>query len=315
MAVREIPELKADIIRAKKQTGTAVLAHHYVHPDIQDIADCTGDILKLALYAQNCSESRIVVCGIACAAETAALLCPSKEILLSHPQARCPMSGQIYPGRIEMFREGHPNALVATTLHASAALKGECDLCVTADNAVDVLRAAGASEVLFAADQSLGEYLAENLPEVDMTLINCRCPMHSSVSTQDVELARQKWKNAALAVNVSCRREIRQLADMVGSTNDILRYCRAVDWDVIIADNASVRGMLCRELPERSFYQLAPSKLICSSIQINSLESVEQTILGRFGVKITIAPFIAQKAIRPIERMIELIPGFVADSL
>jgi len=306
LAVREIPELKADILRAKEETGTAVLAHYYIDPDIQEVADHCGDSLSLALTARELDCSRIVVCGVHFTAETISLLCPDKEIILAHSQSRCPMSGQLSPRRIQTFREDHPDVLVVTGLSASAALKAECDLCVTADNAVDLLRASQASEVLFAADYNLGEYLSENLPDISFTLLNCTCPMHGSVCVQDVELARQKWPGAMLAVNVSCKKDIRQLGDMVGSTADIIRYCEAVEWDVIIADDNDVCSMLSRRLPERSFHQLAPSKFICSGMRINNLEMLELSILGRFGAKVEVDPFTARKAIRPIERMLEL---------
>lgn len=306
MAVREIPELKKDISKLKKQTGTAVLVHNYIDPDIQDVADCCGDCMELAAAARELSQERIVVCGVHFVAETVALLCPDKEIILAHSQSRCPMSNQIYPGRIRMYREDNPDVCVVAGLNASAALKAECDFCVAQDNALDVIRASGASQVLFASDCNLGEYLSENLPDVEFTLWNCRCPMLSSVCVQDVELARQKWPSAVIAANMNCSREIRQLADMVGSTADIVRYCEAVDWDVIIADEASVCRALSRRLPERGFHQLAPSKFICSNMQINTLERLEKAILGEFGQRVEPEPACRAGALAAIERMLEL---------
>lgn len=306
MAVREISELKEDILRLKEKTGTAVLVHNYIDPDIQDIADCCGDCMELAEAARILPNHRIVLCGVHFAAEVIALLCPEKEIILAHSQSRCPMSNQIYPGRIKMFREDNPDVCVVAGLNASAALKAECDFCIAQDNALDVLRASGASKVLFASDCNLGEYLSENLPDIDFTLWNCCCPMLSSVCVQDVELARQKWPNAVLAANMNCRRDIRQLADMVGSTADIIRYCEAVEWDVIIADEASVCKSLSRRYPERGFYQLAPSKFICSNMQINTLERLEKAILGEFGQRVEPEPRSRAGALAAVERMLEL---------
>ena len=306
MAVREIPELKADILKLKKQTGTAVLAHLYTDPDVQDIADACGDSLDMIAAAQRLGEKRIVVAGVYYTAETIAMLCPDKQIFLAHPQARCPMSGQIYPGRVRNYREEHPGCLIVTGLSASAQLKAECDLCVTRSNAVDVIRKSRASEILFASDCNIGEYLRENLPDVAIEAWNCSCPMMSSVAVQDVELARQKWSGAALAVNMSCRGEIRRLADMVGSAADIIRYCEAVDWDVMIADEVAVCQKLSRSHPERNFRQLAPSKLICSNMQINTLEAVERAIKGEFGIAAEPDPRCADAALEPVMRMLEL---------
>ena len=306
LAVREIHELKEDILKAKESAKTAVLSHYYTDPDIQDISDCVGDTLELALFAHRTDLRRIVVCGAHFNAETCALLCPDKEIILAHPQARCPMSGQIYAGRIRMYREDHPDALVVTALNASAQLKAESDLCLTQDNATTLLHILGAKEILFAADRNFGEYLSENLPGISFTLLNCTCPMLSSATAQDVELARQKWSGALIAANISCRREVRREADMVGSTTDIIRYCENSDSPVIIADDNDVRKALCRRFPEREFHQLAPSKFFCSSMRINNLEILELSILGRNGVRTALDSGTRIKALKPLERMIEL---------
>lgn len=306
MAVREIPELKADILRLKEQTGTAVLAHYYIDPDVQEIADACGDSMGLVRAAMELDAKRIVIAGVYFMAETIALLCPDKEIILAHSQARCPMSGQIFPGRIRMYREEHPDCFIVTGLSASSKLKAECDLCVTRSNAVDILRRLEVKEVLFASDCNIGEYLKENLPDVDVTVWNCSCPMLNSVAVQDVDLARQKWSGASLAVNMSCRSEIRRMADIVGSAADIIRYCEAVDWDVIIADETAVCQMLSRRHPERQFHQLAPSKLICSNMQINTLEAVERAIKGEFGVTVEPDVLSGGQAEAAVRRMLEL---------
>lgn len=290
MAVREIPELKADILKEKERHGTAVAAHYYCDPDIADIADCFGDSAELALAVSKLPHSRVVVCGVHFIAESVKLFCPEKEIVLAHSQAKCPVSGQIRPQRLQFFREEHPQALIVGCTSASIALKAESDLCVTPANAVEAIRSFPNEEVLFYSDKYLGNYIASQLPQKKIELMSCCCPTMSSPTLQDVELARIKWPNAVLAANNRCCPEILATAEFVGGTGDILRYCTATEGDVIIADEINVCRFLCRKYPERNFYQLAPSKLVCNNMQITNLETVERAVKGEFGTVISIAP-------------------------
>ena len=307
MSVKEIPELKADILALKKQTGTAVFSHFYQDPDVIEISDGFGDTMDIARMAAQSPCERVVVCGVSFTAETVELLLPEKEIILAHPQARCPMTGQIYPRRIDMYREEHPDTCVVTCISSSAALKAVSDVCVTATNAVEVLRALSETDILFAGDGNLGEYIAENLPEKNIEVWSCCCPVLSFIDERDIELSRQKWPGARVAANNSCTAEVRKAADYIGSTADIIRYCEAVEWDVIVADEVSVCKLLRRRCEGRGFYQPAPSKLICNNMEITSLETVERVLKGEFGLRVSVEENLRVNAKKPIDRMLGLI--------
>ncbi len=306
MAVRDIPELKSDILSAAKSADTAVLVHSYEDPDLMDIADCSGDCVDLACALRRSNHPRAVVCGVRFVAETIALLCPDREIILAHPQARCPMSGQVYPGRVRAWREEHPETCVVCSVHFGAGIKAESDLCITFNNALKVLSASNARRMLLLTDNNLGQWLSERLPEKEIELWPCSCPAMSGARAVDIELCRTKWPQALVAANGCLPTEVTAAADMSGSTEQILEFCRQTDRDVIIADEVSVCSSLRRQYPDKGIWQLAPSKLICSNMKITNLEILERAVKGEFGVRVEVDPGLASRALVPVRRMLEL---------
>lgn len=306
MAVRDIPELKSDIISLKEKTNTAVLVHSYQDADLRDVADAVGDCIDLACALRKSTHPRAVVCGVKYVAQTVALLCPDREIVLAHPQARCPMSGQVYHGRLRSWREEHPDTCVVCSVQFPAELKAECDLCVTGNNALKVLAACGARRILLLADSNYGQWLRDRLPEKEIELWPCSCPAMTGAQAMDVELCRTKWQDAVIAANGSLRPEVTELADMSGTTEEIMAFCAASDRDVIVADEVSVCGALQRMYPNKGIWQLAPSKLICNNMKLTDLETLERALKGEFGLSVTVEKSVAERAITPMKRMLEL---------
>lgn len=306
MAVRDIPELKSDIIKLKESVETAVLVHCYQDPDLADVADGVGDCIELAQILRKSGHRRAVVCGVRYVAEVIALLCPDREIILAHPQARCPMSGQVYPGRVKTWREEHPDTCVVCSVHFGVKLMAECDLCITQNNALRVLEASEVRRMLLLTDSSLGQWLKERLPEKEIELWPCSCPAMTAVKAVDVELCRTKWPDAVVAVNGALAPEVIAAADMSGSTDQIMEFCAASDRDVIVGDEVSVCSTLNRRYPEKRIWQLAPSKLICSNMKLTGLETLERALKGEFGCQVTNPPGTASRALVPLTRMLEL---------
>lgn len=306
MAVREIPELKNDILELKKRTGVTIVAHRYQDPDVIDVADACGDVIQMARAVSESPNQKALVCGVRCIAEVISMFCPEKEIILAHPQARCPMSGQIYPGRVRQFREEHPDTCIICMVSASTALKAECDLCVTEDNSFRVMSTSTAGKMLFLSDSNLGQCLRDMLPEKDIELWSCHCPALSGVSTDDVKLCRIKWPDAMIFANRQLSREVTLAADMCGSTAEIIEFCEKSDRDVVIADESNVCERLKRRFPEKGLFQLAPSKLLCNNMRLTALPTVERALKGEFGAVITASPEHCARAMLTLTRMLAL---------
>ena len=301
----KIPELKEAIRRVKEETGTLVLAHTYQDPDIIDVADISGDSFALSkAAAARPDKKRVLLCGVRFMADTVKILSPEKEVILSHKNATCPMAEQIPPERVRAFREANPDVCVCAYINTSTELKAECDVCVTSSTAVKIVSALPARRILFIPDQNLGGFVRGAVPEKEIILWNGCCPTHHSVSVKDAEEAKAAHPGAKIAVHPECRREVTVLCDFVGSTSEIIAYCKRVTDDVIIATERGVCDKLRRDYPERGFYQLAPNKLVCPNMKMTTLQNVYDALRGQSGDVIEIDEALRLRAKRSIDNML-----------
>ena len=238
-------------------------------------------------------------------ADTVKILSPEKEVVLSHKKATCPMAEQIAPERVRAFRQEHPDVCVCAYINTSTELKAECDVCVTSSTAVKIVSSLPSEKVLFIPDQNLGGYVAQFVPEKEIILWDGCCPTHHSVSVKDVQEAKAKHPGAKIAVHPECRREVVELCDFIGSTSEIISYCKRVSDDVIIATERGVCEKLARDYPERGFFQLAPGKLTCPNMKMTTLQNVYDALLGNFGDVIEIEESLRLRAKRSIDNMLK----------
>ncbi|MBP3413727.1 MAG: quinolinate synthase NadA [Clostridia bacterium] len=307
MPVREPIVLIEDIKQLKRETDTAIFAHNYMDPDIIEVADYCGDSLGMALAAEQAKQKNILICSVRYTAETAAVMAPDKNIRLSHSQAICPVTGQMSAVRVRKYREDNPDVCIMASINSSLEIKAEADICADAENILRVASSVKKDKILFLPDESLGNYLKENMPEKEIEVWPGGCPVLRSVDISDIELARQKWPGVPVVVNNACRSEVRKLADFCASTGEIVEYCNKSLHEVIICDEISIHGRLYRKYPERFFRQLAPSKLICNSMRLTTLEVVERALKGEAGEQIILPFDLAESARAPLEAMIKAV--------
>ena len=302
-----ITELKNKIIEAKKETGTVVLAHTYQDPDIIDIADITGDSFFLSKKAAEIKAKRVVMCGVRFMGESVKILSPETETILPVPSATCPMAEQILPERVRKFKEENPEIEVVAYINTTAALKAECDVCVTSSSAIKIVDKIEADDILFIPDQHLGSFVKEKLPHKNILLWDGYCPVHAQLTAEDVLECKKEHPDAVFAVHPESPVEVVALADMVGATSEIINYAKAQKGKVIIGTERGVVDYLAlhEENGER-FIQLAPEKLCCEDMKKISLEDVYKAIIGEGGEKIELPEKLRKKALVSINRMLEL---------
>ncbi len=302
-----ITELKNKIIEAKKETGTVVLAHTYQDPDIIDIADITGDSFFLSKKAAEIKAKRVVMCGVRFMGESVKILSPETETILPVPSATCPMAEQILPERVRKFKEENPETEVVAYINTTAALKAECDVCVTSSSAIKIVDKIEADDILFIPDQHLGSFVKEKLPHKNIILWDGYCPVHAQLTAEDVLECKKEHPDAVFAVHPESPAEVVALADMVGATSEIINYAKAQKGKVIIGTERGVVDYLAlhEENGER-FIQLAPEKLCCEDMKKISLEDVYKAIIGEGGEKIELPENLRKKALVSINRMLEL---------
>lgn len=309
MPVREPIVLKEDIKQLKRETDTAIFAHNYMDPDIIEIADVCGDCFELTSAAARIEQKNILVCAVRYVAETVAVMAPDKNVRLSHSQANCPMTGRIRAERVELFRQENPDVCIVAGMNSSLQIKANADVCVTAGNAVTVINSLPQEKILFIPDGGLGEYVAQRAENKQMEIWPGGCPVLRSAEKSDIELARRKWPGVPIAVNSRCRQEVAELADMTGSTDEIIDFCENSVHDVVICDETAIRMRMNERYPERFFKQLASSKLICNSMKLTTLEIVERALKGEAGEQMLIPFDLADAAREPIEAMIKIMSG------
>lgn len=303
----EISEIKRKIIEAKEKTGTVILAHTYQEPDIIDVADITGDSFFLSKKAAEIKAERVIMCGVRFMAESVKILSPETETILPVPSATCPMAEQILPERVRKFKEDNPEAQVVAYINTTAALKAECDVCVTSSSAIKIVDKIDAPSILFIPDQHLGSFVKEKLPHKNIILWDGYCPVHAQLTKEDVIECRKAHPDAVFAVHPESPAEVVALADMVGATSEIINYAKAQKGKVIIGTERGVVDYLAiNEENGDRFIQLAPEKLCCEDMKKISLEDVYKAIIGEAGEKIELPEDLRKKALVSINRMLEL---------
>ncbi len=297
-------ELQKEILRLKKEKDVCILAHAYQTHDILEIADFSGDSYGLSKEASATPQNTVLMCGVRFMAETAKILSPQKKVLLSHPDAGCPMAEQLSPAELKKIREEHPDCAVVAYINTTAELKTLCDVCVTSASALEVVKRLPQKDILFIPDCNLGSWLEKQLPEKTFHFVNGGCPVHMSVTVQDVEQARRSHPDAILLVHPECKKEVTVLADYAGSTTGILAFVEKSQADsFIIGTDNSVVQHLQYTYPEKKFYSLS-KKCICSDMRLTTLVDVYNCLRGTAGEEIILPDDVIQKARRCIDAML-----------
>lgn len=304
--MKTIREIQDEIQILKREKNIAVAAHAYQSREILEIADYTGDSFKLSVDLAETKAKTVVLCGVRFMAETAKLLCPDKRVVLAHPGCRCAMAAQISPEYVREYKAAHPGCTAVCYINTTAALKAECDVCVTSSSALKIVEGLPEGEILFVPDRNLGGYVSGKNPGKAMTLYNGCCPVHDAVTAQETREALALHPNARLLVHPECRDEVTALADYVGSTSGIMQYAQeSAEKEFIIGTEVSIVDSLSYMLPDKRFYLLSP-KLLCPDMRITSLMDVYRAVRGEGGEEILLDPSVEAGARRCIDRMISL---------
>ena len=297
----------------KKQRQAIILAHNYQRDEVQDIADFVGDSLGLAQTASKTDAKVIVFCGVHFMAETAAILCPDKIVLMPDPQAGCPMANMITVRELKELKKHYPDAVVVTYVNSSAAIKAESDYCCTSSNAVKLVQSIPKEKrIIFIPDQYLGSYVKSQTCLTgsqfgqagrDIGLWRGYCPTHRRILPQDIENKKHLYPKAEVVVHPECTPEVIALADKVASTSGILKYCHESDRnEFIIGTEIGILHRLKKENPGKTFIPVT-ELADCPNMKLNSLEKIIWS-LEDMQTRITVPEDIAQRAMKSIQRML-----------
>lgn len=279
--------LKEKILKLKKDRNAIILSHYYQRDEIQELADFVGDSYKLSEIARDCIENTIVFCGVNFMAESAKILSPHKTILLPVLDAGCPMAEMADVEEVSKLKDKHPNATVVSYINSTTEVKAISDVCVTSSSAIKIIKNLNAEEIIFLPDRNLGEYISEQFLDKNFIIWDGFCITHKKVKASDILELKELVKDVKVLVHPECEKSIRDLADFVGSTGEIINYstlCQNKNY--IIATESGILYELKKKNPNKNFY--VPGKtMTCINMKKTTLEDVYNCLLNmNYEIKI-----------------------------
>lgn len=301
--------MKADTIEAirrlKSDRKAIILAHNYQPPEIQDIADMTGDSLELSRRAASTPAEVILFCGVSFMAETAAILNPGKVVLHPRLDAGCPMADMITAEDVRQIKAIHPGVPIVTYVNSTAAVKAESTVCCTSANSIRVVGSfRDASRVYMVPDQNLAQYTAQHVDK-EILYWHGYCPYHHNLTVEDVAAQKQAHPEALFLAHPECRPEVLALADKVQSTSGMLRFVQESPHDAfIVGTELGILHPMRKSSPHKQFYP-ASERMFCPSMKLISLEDVRQS-LETLEPRVTVDEETRVKALVAVERMLAI---------
>lgn len=300
-----IKDIQQEILRIKKEKSITILAHSYQAEEIQEIADYTGDSFRLSELAADDPNDTLIMCGVHFMAETCKLLSPDKKVILAKEGCGCPMAEQLSVEELRELKKMYPDHTVVAYINTTAALKTECDVCVTSSSAVEICKKIENDKILFIPDCNLGAFVAEQLPEKQVKLIKGGCPIHAAVTEKEAVAAKEQHPNALMLVHPECIPAVTKYADYIGSTSGIVAFTKKSEAkEFIIGTEISIAEHLQIECPGKEFYTLS-KHLICPDMKRTTLMDVLKALQGG-GLEIEMSDEVMEKASVCINRMLEL---------
>lgn len=304
-------ELGRAIEQLKKEKNAVIMAHYYQRDEVQRIADRIGDSLALAQYAATTDADVIVMCGVHFMGETAKILCPDKTVLIPDADAGCSLADSCNADEFARFVEAHPGHTVISYVNTSAAVKAVTDIVVTSGNARKIVDSLPADEkIIFGPDRNLGGYI-NSVTGRDMVLWPGACHVHDRFSLEGIAELRRIHPDAKVLVHPECRKPLQLIADKVGSTAALLEYARTSEAsEFIVVTESGILYEMQNKCPDKTFIP-APAQDAecqcnqCEYMKLGTLRKIYEA-LKTGKPEVTVDPEIAQKALRPIRRMLEL---------
>jgi len=305
-----------EIERLKQKKNAVILAHNYQIPEIQDIADYVGDSLGLAQEAAKAHAKTIIFCGVHFMAETAAILCPDKQVLIPDLEAGCSLAASISLEQLKEWKREHPSAVVVSYVNTTAAIKAESDFCCTSGNALKIVQSVPAEqEILFLPDVFLGSWVQKMTGRKNMHIWMGECHVHAAVHPSAVEQKIKQYPDAELLIHPECgcltpyldkvARDPNATPIKVASTEGMIKRAeKSSAKQFIVATEVGILHRLQKNNPDKEFLPIS-QEMSCMFMKMITLEKLHLSLQNDV-YRVTVEPEIAKRALRAIERMISI---------
>ena len=320
LQLENLPALKREVRALAEEKNAVILAHNYQVPEIQDVADYTGDSLGLSRQAAATDADAIVFCGVHFMAETAAILSPDTPVYIPDADAGCSLADSITADQLRDWKQQHPGAVVVMYVNTTAEVKAETDYCVTSSNAVDVVKHiynthGEDTEILFGPDMFLGAYV-ERMTGKRMKVWVGECHVHAGIRPMDIQNTWEQHKGADLLIHPECGcstsvMEYAACGDIDAdntymlSTGGMIKHVDESDKDeFIVATETGMLYPLEAAHPDKKFIA-ANEQAVCQYMKMITLPKLRDCLRDmRTDQRVTVDPEIAKRALVPIERMV-----------
>jgi quinolinate synthase len=298
----EFTEPQKEVRRWLEQRRGILLVHNYQPGEIQDVADFLGDSLALSMTAAKTPAEVIVFCGVHFMAETAAILCPDKTVLLPREDVGCYMAATITAEQLRARKAELPGVPVVTYVNSTAAVKAESDICCTSANVIQIVNSLTPSRVLMVPDRNLALYTARRTAKEVLYWEGC-CNVHDGLSAAEVQACQEAHPQAVFIAHPECRPEVLDLAVVIRSTSGMLQYAReSSSREFIIGTEMGILHTLRTENPDKLVYSPAP-RLVCPDMsRITLSDSINALKDNRH--QITVSEEVRKPALLAVERML-----------
>ena len=312
--VDEKIDLQAEIRQMCIQKNAVILAHYYTTGDIQDVADFIGDSLALAQWAAKTDADIIVMCGVHFMGETNKILCAGKKVLVCDLNAGCSLADSCKAADLREFKDKHPGYKVVSYVNTTAEVKALSDVVVTSSNAKLVVESYPKDEkLIFGPDKNLGNYI-NSITGRNMILWDGGCHVHGQFSLEGILKLKEEYPDAKVLVHPECPKPIQIVADEIGSTAGLLKFAiNDESQEFIVATESGILHQMRKECPQKTFIPAPPeaSETIgcscneCEYMKLNTLKKLYNTLKYEWP-EIEVDKNVAEKALRPIDKMLEI---------
>ena len=309
--------LKDEVLKLKKEKDVVILAHNYQIPEVQDVADFVGDSLGLSRQAAKVKQKIILFCGVHFMAETAAIISPSKRVLIPDLEAGCSLSDSITVDQLRKWKKEHPDAMTVGYVNTTAEIKSELDYCCTSSNAVNVVNAIPKDkEILFLPDMFLGSYVSKMTGRKNMQIWAGECHVHAGITPDDIEKKLDELKNAEFVIHPECSCTTPMMYDMAAgnyknhqvqilSTEGMMNHVSKSDSkQFVVATETGILYRMRQQNPEKTFIP-ASENAECEYMKMITLDKVYRSLYDE-KYEVNVPKKIADKARLSIERMLSI---------
>lgn len=299
MTVRE------EIEQLKREKDAVILAHYYVRPEVQELADYIGDSFYLSKIATELKEQTIVYCGVSFMGESAKTLNPDKTVLMPDARADCAMAHMADTEKISRVREEYDDVAVVCYINSTTELKRYSDVCVTSANAVKIVRALPNKNIFFIPDKNLAHFVAEKVPEKHFIFNDGYCPVHQQMRTEEIRKLKILHPQAEVLSHPECTKSVLELSDYVGSTSGIIRYAgESGAQEFIICTENGVLAELQKRYSDKKFF-FTETEPVCEDMKLITPEKILH-VLKTGENEVLMDRKVCEESKKPLEEMLRL---------